>query len=61
MALKQQLVHHFILSANVKLLFLVVINVAAGLAFVEIVVVVVMYTAVSIDSGHVVMMWVWSL
>lgn len=54
MARKQQLVHHFSLSANVKLLFLVVTDVATGLAFVEIVVVVVMYTAVGINSGHVV-------
>lgn len=54
MARKQQLAHHFSLSANVKLLFLVAINVAAALVFVEIVVVVVMYTAVAINSSHVV-------
>lgn len=52
MARKQQLAHHFSLSANVKLLFLLVINVAAALVFVEIVVVVVMYTAVAIKGGE---------
>lgn len=54
MARKQQLAHHVSLSANVKLLFLVAINVVAALDFVEIVLVVVMYTAVAINSSHVV-------